>query len=77
MLYHRWPDATVKELEEEEPTSAMTADDAADLGRCRRGVEPLRIVILPHGHRCDDRRGWLSIAVSTVMLAVSKTTRIS
>ena len=25
----------------------MTAEDAADLGRRRRGVEPLRIVIMP------------------------------
>ena len=29
---------------------AMTADDAADLGR-RRGVEPLRIVIMPQHDR--------------------------
>ena len=27
--------------------SEMVAEDAADLGRCRRGVEPLRIVIMP------------------------------
>jgi hypothetical protein len=31
----------------EEPTVAMLAGDAADLGRCRLGVEPLRVVILP------------------------------
>jgi hypothetical protein len=37
----------VKGLEQEEPDVAMTADDAADLGRCRRGVEPLRIVVMP------------------------------
>jgi hypothetical protein len=29
----------------------MTADDAADLGRCRRGAEPLRIVIMPQQDR--------------------------
>jgi hypothetical protein len=31
---------------EDHLTVAMLADDAADLGRCRRGVEPLRIVVL-------------------------------
>jgi hypothetical protein len=25
----------------------MSPGEAADLGRCRRGVEPLRIVIMP------------------------------
>jgi hypothetical protein len=39
VLRHRWPHAGVKELELEEPTLAMTAEDAADLGpvppRCR------------------------------------------
>jgi hypothetical protein len=29
------------------PAAAMMAEDAADLGRCRRGVEPLRVVIMP------------------------------
>jgi hypothetical protein len=24
----------------------MTAEDAADLGRCRRGIKPLRIVVM-------------------------------
>jgi hypothetical protein len=43
----------VKGLEQEEPDVAMTADDAADLGRCRRGVEPLRIVA---SVRSADRR---------------------
>ena len=47
VLCHRWPDMVVKELGHEEPTVAMTAEDAADLGKCRRGVEPLRIVIMP------------------------------
>ena len=30
---------------------AMSPGDAADLGRCRRGVEPLRIVIMPQHDR--------------------------
>ena len=47
VLRRRWPNAVVKELEQGEPTVAMTAEDAADLGRRRRGVEPLRIVIMP------------------------------
>jgi hypothetical protein len=51
VLRHRWPDLVMKSLEHEEPTWAMTADDAADLGRCRRGAEPLRIVIMPQQDR--------------------------
>jgi hypothetical protein len=47
VLSHRWPNVAVKCLEHEEPTWVMTAEDAAGLGRCRRGVEPLRLVILP------------------------------
>jgi hypothetical protein len=51
VLRRRWPDTTVKEFEQETPTVAMTAEDAADLGRCRRGVEPLRIVVMPQHYR--------------------------
>ena len=51
VLRRRWPDVVVKELEQEEPTVAMSPDDAADLGQCRRGVEPLRIVIMPQHDR--------------------------
>jgi hypothetical protein len=47
VLSPRWPNVAVKFLEHEEPTWVMTAEDAAGLGRCRRGVEPLRLVILP------------------------------
>jgi hypothetical protein len=47
VLRRRWPDVVVKSREQEEPTLAMTADVAADLGRCRRGAEPLRIVVMP------------------------------
>jgi hypothetical protein len=46
VLGRRWPDVVLKGLEQEEPTVALSASDAADLARCRRGVEPLRIVIL-------------------------------
>jgi hypothetical protein len=51
VLHHRWPEVVVKSLEQEEPAWAMTADDAADLGRCRRGIEPLRVVIMPQYDR--------------------------
>ena len=47
VLSRRWPDVVVKDLEQEEPAWTMTADDAADLGSRRRGVEPLRIVVMP------------------------------
>ena len=53
VLRRRWPDVVVKELEQEEPTVAMSPEDAADLGRCRRGVEPLRIVVMPQHDRQD------------------------
>jgi hypothetical protein len=47
MLGRRWIDVVVKDLAQEEPTWEMTADDAADLGLRRKGVEPLRIVVMP------------------------------
>jgi hypothetical protein len=47
VLRRRWPDVVAKSLEQEKPTVAMTAEDAADLGRHRHGVEPLRLVIMP------------------------------
>ena len=30
---------------------AVTTEDAADLGRCRRGIEPLRVVVMPQYDR--------------------------
>jgi hypothetical protein len=51
VLRHRWPDVVVKCLEQEEPTVAMSPGDAADLGRCHRGVEPLRIAVMPQQYR--------------------------
>ena len=47
VLRRRWPTVVVKSVELEEPALAMSSQDAADLGRCPRGVEPLRIVIMP------------------------------
>jgi hypothetical protein len=47
VLCRRWPEVVVKTFEQEQPAVAMVAEDAADLGRCSRGVEPLRIVVMP------------------------------
>jgi hypothetical protein len=47
VLRRRWPALAVKSLEHEAPAVTMSAIDAADLGRCRRGIEPLRIVVMP------------------------------
>ena len=51
VLRRRWPEVLVKKLPQEEPTWEMLSDDAAELGRCRRGVEPLRIVVMPQQER--------------------------
>ena len=47
VLRRRWPDVIVTGLEQAAPTSARAAEVAADLGRRRRGVEPLRVVVMP------------------------------
>jgi hypothetical protein len=47
VLCRRWPEVLVKTLDQEQPVVAMVAEDAVDLGRCNRGVEPLRIVVMP------------------------------
>ncbi len=47
VLWRRWPEMTLNSLEHEEPMWEMSAQDAADLGRRRRGVEPLRILVMP------------------------------
>ena len=46
-LCRRWPEVMLKNLDQEAPTWAMAAEDAADLARHGRGVEPLRIAIMP------------------------------
>jgi hypothetical protein len=51
VLGRRWPEVVVKTLEQEQPVVAMTAENAVDLGRCRRGIEPLRIVVMPQQDR--------------------------
>ena len=47
VLRRRWPDVVLKDLEQEEPAWEMTPNNAAALGRRRRGVEPLRIMVMP------------------------------
>ena len=47
MLCRRWPGIVLKDLAQEEPAWEMTPDEAADLGTRRRGVEPLRILVMP------------------------------
>ena len=43
----RWPDAFVGPVGAVEPSWSLTTEDAAELARVRRGVEPLRIVVPP------------------------------
>ncbi len=47
VLRRRWPEVVLKDLEHEEPAWTMTPYNAADLGTRRRGVEPLRILVMP------------------------------
>lgn len=46
VLGSRWPDAAVVDVGARSPSWPMTAHDAAELARARRGVEPLRILVL-------------------------------
>ena len=46
-LCRRWPEVVLKDSEHEELTWTMTPDAAAELGNRRRGVEPLRILVMP------------------------------
>jgi hypothetical protein len=54
VLRRRWPQVTVKSLEQEQPAVVMQSGDAADLGRHWRGVEPLRIVIIAAAGSAND-----------------------
>ncbi len=45
-LRRRWPDALVGDVGAASPSWTFTTRDAAELARARRGVEPLRIVVL-------------------------------
>lgn len=43
----RWPDSVVGGVGAVEPRWEFTTEDAAELARARRGVEPLRVAVLP------------------------------
>jgi hypothetical protein len=58
-LRRRWAEVIVKSLAQEMPPHVMVAEDAAQLGRYRRGIEPLRVVVMP-------QRG-LTSAISTII----------
>ena len=47
MLKRRWPNVLLTDPGSTEPTSTMTVEAAVALARRRRGVEPIRIVVLP------------------------------
>ena len=57
VLRKRWPAAVVGEVGAVEPSWSMSVQDAAELARARRGVEPMRIVVLAQrGANTDERR---------------------
>ena len=47
ILRKRWPVAVLQDVGAAEPSWSMSTEDAAELARIRRGVEPLRLVVLP------------------------------
>jgi hypothetical protein len=63
-LRRRWPEIDASNVGLVEPSSAMPTDDVVELALARRGVEPLRIVVLPQ--RCSaipsSERGGISRA---------------
>ena len=54
MLERRYPEIGLCDPGDIEPSTAMSAEDAASLARCRRGIEPLRIVILEQAAASHD-----------------------
>ena len=46
ILRRRWSATVVGEVGAAEPSWSMPVEDAAELARARRGVEPLRVVVL-------------------------------
>ncbi len=58
VLRKRWPAAVITVVGASEPSWAMSMEDAAELARARRGLEPLRIVVLAQraaGTSADQR----------------------
>jgi hypothetical protein len=54
VLERRWPEIGLCDPGDIEASAAMSAADAASLARCRRGIEPLRIVILGQAAASSD-----------------------
>jgi flavin-binding protein dodecin len=46
VLIRRWPDAIIGDVGSLSPTWEFAIEDAVELARARRGVEPLRVVVL-------------------------------
>ena len=46
-VQRRWAGATVTDLTDQAPSSEMTLRDAIELAALRRGIEPLRLLVLP------------------------------
>ena len=53
VLGARWPEAIVGPVGAAEPSWSMSTADTVELARTRRGVEPLRVVILPQRAAAD------------------------
>jgi hypothetical protein len=56
-LSRRWPDIVLDDPGDIEPSFEMTVADAAEIARRRRGIEPLRIVVMPQVVASEDRWG--------------------
>jgi hypothetical protein len=47
VLERRWPKVGLCDPGDIEPSALMSAEDAASLARRRRGIEPLRVIVMP------------------------------
>ncbi len=57
VLRRRWPGSVVGDVGAKSPSWTFTTGESAELARARRGVEPLRIVVLPRrGANTGGRR---------------------
>jgi hypothetical protein len=49
VLRRQWPDAQVTDIAKASPVWNLGIEDAVELARAKRGVEPLRIVVMGQG----------------------------
>jgi hypothetical protein len=54
VLRRRWPKVTLHDVADVAPNSWLSVAEAADLVRRRRGIEGLRIVVLPQRGSVED-----------------------